>query len=193
MHQIIQYVLLLISVSCTLIPENNSNPISRKTIYFDIDSLVQEQVKALLATNDSIRVNKFSLIDNKPDSAALYLDSTALENEMRLIRKATINKPNLNGAYQQTELDSSGYSIKRFVADDREKYNVNRIELIYTDTILAQLNITYLDTSRLYYSRRNMVVTFDSAGIINALGFKGSQKMITVSPTEYDYKLEFIK
>lgn len=151
-------ILFLGLVAC--VPESSNSV--RTTEYFDLDSLISNQVELL--TESNVKVNKMVRIGNEQETQQLAFDSTGWRKELRLFAESDINTPILSGVYEATygRPDSlSNLTVDSFVAMD-EGPKVRRMDLFYLKELggLRRVEILQGENNELYMLRRKLRLTF---------------------------------
>ncbi len=173
------FVILLVASSC------NQTEVKYKKSYFDFDSLITRQVKALAKSN----WKKISSLNKKMDTVSIRPDSLQWSNELDVFRQLdAINKPVLKGYYSIVHRKDvhSNLSVKSFEfnLDNEEKITspVPIVDFYYFNQIsdLRKIVAVYQEKNVLFTSQRQLSLEFEEGSSKNIVNYKisGFQKMM---------------
>ena len=131
-HTIGLFLFLLIMASC----QENEYQSTSSTYYFDLDSLVSEQIITL--TRLKAGLNKEAQLDDTFEKVSLHPDSLAWENELKIFREANINKYAYSGLYmvqKKKQDDFSNLFFDEYRAETPEKLPVDNLKVYYLHPI----------------------------------------------------------
>lgn len=151
--------------------------------YFDIDALLNEQVKFLTTNKASLR--KRAVIEGKEDEILMHPDSLKWAAEFEVFRYLDlINRP----------IYAEVYDVEEGIEDKQSNLKIRRMKA-RRDVPIREFNIYYLDhldnirkieakieeQNSLYYSYRTMLIQFDThqgQKYVNQSSVSGVQKMV---------------
>lgn len=177
--RILTFFILVLTFSCT-------SSIKEKPIntYYDVDSLLNEQLQLLVAQDLSIE--KQISIDGEQELDTVTFDSLGWNNELAVFRIADINKPNLKGLYTATEEKKDDQTIWRYTTE-KPSLGIEYLYIYFTkNQQLEKIEARYNEDNALYISERNLTLIFDpSSNNLRGYTVEGSQKMVMKDPVEF--------
>lgn len=163
---------------------------SQKTInnYYDINGLIDDQVKAL----DSISPSLFkkAVIGNDEEVLEFTPFDSSWSKELMILRSADINKPILADSYLTMEIPDTERKTIIYTSKYPETTEVDSLSISYHKTILNPLRI-YASLSHqnaLFTSMKTFDISFlpvNNASLISGYKIRGWQKMISRDTTSY--------
>jgi len=177
--------LLLVTIATILIACNRieNNPGSSEKKYFDLESLIKDQVKILSSLQPELEKKVF--IDGQTELLKSSPDSNAWEAELELFRQADLNKPVLRDLYSVEETEpGDDVRIISYCLNQKGEDGVQSLK-IYKDPVSGDLKKieSHLKSSNvLFGSDRRMEMHFSryDRGDLFLSGYQitGSQKII---------------
>lgn len=189
MKNIFVVIILLVMVSCQMKPDKNVS------LYFDTDSLMQEQKKLLYERK--AQISKKASVKGQTSKGLVKPDSIqAWDQEFQFLEKININKPALRGAYEVKEYNDPSSNLKvREYSGTKEGLEVPFLKLYYLNTPdnLRVIEAEYVEDNPIYHSRRKLKFFFDDftgTSLIHKYAITGSQKMILKDSVRFEVKGE---
>ncbi|MEQ9426817.1 MAG: hypothetical protein RJQ09_20510 [Cyclobacteriaceae bacterium] len=177
MKKLIGFVLIAI-VGCSQYDEEEA-----LNIYFDLDTILQNQISHLKATNPT--VTKKVELNGETEKTETKIDTGYWATELNLFIEADINKPSFVGAFtEERNGNLVTYSRKDSNADGVQKFIV---ELFPASEQPKEINISTKNINSLYESSRTLSLKFKLADILQLTGYQvaGKQKILSQEPTKY--------
>jgi hypothetical protein len=177
MNRFLLLLILVVIVSCESADRQPSK------VYFDFDSLVNQQVAAL--SEKHISLIKYSSMDDLSDTVTFIADSVSLSNELDVFRKLDlINRPAYKDVYEVMDgiKDSkSNLLIKKLVAKNNSP--VSTISFYYQTSFknIKKVEAEFEEKNILYFTKRNIQLELnDISGedLISRFKISGIQKRI---------------
>jgi hypothetical protein len=153
------------------------------SLYYNIDSLVNEQILYLTQTKAGLR-KQGEINSVAQDTTFVPADSAAWARELDIFTEiGMVNKPINQGAYEVMDgLDdpSSNLTIRSFIAN--KELSVVYLKLFYLETPdkLRKIEALYQQENTLLKSNRNLVMEFTdmyNKSILTSYSIVGGQKM----------------
>ena len=159
--------------------------------YFDIDSLINENVAFLLTAKATLHKN--ASIDEKKDSASFTpKDSASWAHELDIFRQIDlINKPANRTQYQvDSGLNDTNSNLHLIVYTTKADLPLKFLKLYYYKQVanLKKIETLYEDNNALYKSVRYLSLEFQSVrekNIITSYNIHGGQKMMLGDSTVF--------
>lgn len=176
-----RFNLIVVLVALAMASCQNNTTISKK--YFDIDSLIHQQLGYLEKTGASL--SKAASIDSASDKTNFKPDSTSWANELEVfLHLDVINKPIYVGAYDVSDGErdtNSNLTIRSFIAN--RQIPVKSLKLYYLGNLkkLRKLEAILIEKNSLYYTSRKFSMEFEDVNgqaVISSYDVRGTQKMI---------------
>lgn len=173
----------------------NNTTVSKK--YFDIDSLINQQLRYLEKTEASL--SKMASIDSATDRSNFKPDSTSWANELEVfLHLDVINKPIYVGAYEVMDGEkdiNSNLTIRSFVAN--REVPVKSLKLYYQGSPkkLRKLEAVLSEQNSLYYTSRKFSMEFEDVNgqaVISRHDVRGTQKMILRDSVKFSISSKII-
>lgn len=164
--------------------------------YLDIDSLINAQVKNLIAVK--ARVKKNAGLEHVVNQSEHIPDSLGWANELDVFRQLDmINKPSYKDSYEildrgkdiNSNLTVRSYEPRKNLSDkEREKLPVRLLKFYYYQEHLKKMEALFTEKNNLHYTTRIMNLEFDDrqgAGILSHYSIEGVQKMILTDTVRF--------
>lgn len=155
----------------------------RKTPYFDLKGLMNEQLTLLDSLNPAVEIS--AQIDEQKETVTTHKDSAAWESSLKLFNDADINQPVLQGSYLVRDSfdNQKGLQIKLYEAKHPAKTNIPYLKVYYQDSLpnVKHIETAFQEENLLYSTQRKMSATFDTfEGTPRLMQYKttGRQKML---------------
>lgn len=178
--------LIFIAMAALLIScGERQNPMKKLRLYFDLDSLLDQQVKLLSREGYSVR--KKVAMGDKEEIQIQSADSAAWNEAFIIIRDFNINKAHNAGAYSVTQ---KGTHVIYEPSGDA-KVAVRRFELQKQGNQLIAIEGTYFEDKSIYQHLRTLRLEFNE-GILTRYEVSGFQKMILNDTVRYAISGEII-
>lgn len=170
-------VFVLFAIAC-IGCSRQEGPATSLKAYFDLDSLLDSQIKAL--STRQAAVSKEVTMDGANESQRLQPDSSGWDAEFTIIRDFNLNKSHYVGAYQVQ--DSAGYIVYTLVDDIDAP--VRSFEILKKQGSVVSIASDYFEDKSIYQHRRKLQLHFDE-GLLKTYEIKGYQKMILKDTIRY--------
>lgn len=155
--------------------------------YFDLDSLLNQQISELVKSG--VTLQKTVTKDGDTESRSFTPDSTDWQREFAMIRQFNLNKPNFVGSYT---LEASGEELV-YVPKYQDKLEIKDFQRAYTDDgKLKSLAIRFESDKYLYEVQQTVNLDFQG-DLIKTFNISGRQKMIMLDAVEYQFSGTIIK
>lgn len=158
-------------------------PETRAVYYFNLDSMLVAQKEYLL--QNKMRLDKWAYVDSDTAQNIYTPDSLGWKDELAFFNKMNINKPVLQGVYNESiENDvNSNLKVKAFIPAKDADVEVQYLKLYYLNDLsqLKKMEALYQENNPIYKSQRKFTLLFEEksgAAIIDKFLVEGSQKMI---------------
>lgn len=178
MRKIAILLFAVVIISC-----KDVKPTATLSKYYDLDSLIVNQQKALLGMQAT--VVKQARIAQDSSASEFVPDSLSWSNELDVFKKASLNSPTLLGLYESTirQDDKSNLQIKEYSPIPGEELEVSYLRIYYLNDIsnIRKLEAEYNEDNPLYQSGRKLKMEFEDIkgeAMLSKYSVEGSQKMI---------------
>lgn len=173
-------ILFFLLVS-TLIFSCGRENLQYKKDYFDFDSLINQQIKVLAASNISIHKN--ASITDSATTGMTVADSAALARELDIFRQIDlINRPLFKGKYEVTERPDTQSNLIVRTYSPTIPSPIKEVRFYFLENFkkLKRIEVRYEENNTLYYTRRDYVLEFVDTNpvLLQKTTVKGIQKMI---------------
>lgn len=167
------FCLVLIWGCSDLRPEMNIST------YFDVDSLVNRQVK----TFDRIQptLEKSAKIDDRSERQTLRYDSSGWARELTFFRQLNINEPSLVGGYTIDSTDN----VVTYTPDEDLSTRVRTLSIHYSDHRLEKITGLIFEENEIYATEKDIEVNFED-GLISKYRLRGFQKIILKDTARFE-------
>lgn len=164
------------------------------TTFYDINGLVDEQVKMLDSISPTI-LKKAVINGNKEDSKITPQDTTAWLKELAIFKSADINKSILLDSYTKTE--SAEKNTISYKSKYPEKTRVEELSIQFgkTDQKPLKIHATLDYKNEVFTSEINLEINFlinDGKSLLSNYRIEGYQKMISKDTSTYLIEAEII-
>lgn len=158
--------------------------------YFDMDSLIDTQIKYLVQSNASVR--KSASVDTVSDESNFRPTEQDWLNELAMFRQLDlINKPIYADAYelQDGEKDiNSNLTVRSLNA--KKNAPVRQFKIYYQEDPLKirKIEATVIEQNSLYFTSRRFSIDFENhrdKPLISNYSVKGTQKMLLRDTVEF--------
>ena len=179
------YLVVLSVWAC--VPDQTQNH-GTANIYYDINGLIDVQVKALDSISPSL-FKKAIIGDAKEVLEYTPIDSS-WSKELMIFRAADINKPILADSYFTVELSDPETKTIKYISKYPETTEVDSLLISYQETRSNPLRI-YASLSHenaLFTSKKTFEISFlqeNNRSLISGYKIRGWQKMISRESTAY--------
>ena len=185
------FLVLLTFFSCT-----SRGKKEKSTVFYDINGLVDEQIKLLSITSPS--VSKQAIINGNNELNNIEPeDSTAWARELIIFKSVDINRPTLLDSYDVSSSPGPGTSTISCTSKYPEKTEIERLT-IELDTHQKPVKIKAIlnNQNELFRSAKTLQLTFkdfNGQKLISSYKIEGWQKMVSKDCTSYsiDSKILF--
>ncbi len=173
-------------VACT--PQSPVNELGKKP-YFDMPSLVEQQLQWLDSLNPPVTLR--ASISGETQTQTMRKDSTAWADAFDLFRRADINQPVLQGAYEETDSAvQDSLRVRIYRAKHTQQAEIPYLRVFYRDSLanVYRIETMFQEDNVLYSTSRKMWMTFSpQKGKPRVTSFEtvGKQKMILRDSVTY--------
>jgi hypothetical protein len=173
--------ILFFLLASTLLFSCGRENLQYKKDYFDFDSLINQQIKVLAASNISIHKNA-SITDSTTTGMAVA-DSAALARELDIFRQIDlINRPLFKGKYAMSEGPDTRSNLIVRTYSPTIPSPIKEVRFYFLENFkrLKRIEVRYEEDNTLYYTRRDYVLEFvdTTPVLLQKTTVKGIQKMI---------------
>lgn len=175
---------------------DQKNRIKIANSFYDINGLIDEQVKILDSISPSIL--KKAILNGKEEVTNLTpIDSATWAKELIIFKSADINRSILSDSYEIAEsLDSNSKKIL-YTSKYPEKTNVEKLSILLgiADQNPIQIHATVDNRNELFDSAKKLQMHFITKNgilLLSSYNIEGSQKMISKDSTTYLIEAEII-
>ena len=175
---------VLLLTSCIQEPLSEED---RETPYFDLPTLVKQQVQWLDSLNPPVVIR--ASISGEEETETLQKDSAAWAETLALFRRSNINQPVLQGQYETTDsvLVEQNLQLRTYRSDQAE---IPYLKVYYRDTIsnVSRIETAFQEDNLLYSTYREMWMTFSpyqGQPRLTAFATTGKQKMMLRDSVTY--------
>ena len=161
----------------------------RLLIYFDLISLIEEQL--VLVTKENPRVSKKVTLNGESEETKTAYDSLGWSEELKIFLESDINKPSFVGSFQEQQgqdrvtylrKDSDSDGVKGFIVDF---YPGTKVPMMI-EIKSSRQNSLYRSGTRLELRLNNI----DGAPRLSSYAVEGNQSILSGGVT--NYKLEAV-
>lgn len=177
---------LLAIAACT--PQSPVDDLGKKP-YFDVPSLVQQQLQWLDSLNPPVTLR--ASISGKTQTQTVRKDSAAWSEAFDLFRQANINQPVLQGEYEETDSASQdSLRVRTYRAKQARTAEIPYLRVFYRDSLanVYRIETMFQEDNVLYSTSRRMWMTFaprQGKPRITAFETEGKQKMMLRDSVTY--------
>lgn len=173
--------ILFFLLASTLLFSCGRENLQYKKDYFDFDSLINQQIKVLAASNISIHKNA-SITDSTTTGMAVA-DSAALARDLDIFRQIDlINRPLFKGKYAMSEGPDTQSNLIVRTYSPTIPSPIKEVRFYFLENFkkLKRIEVRYEEDNTLYYTRRDYVLEFVDTDpvLLQKTTVKGIQKMI---------------
>ncbi|MBR09550.1 MAG: hypothetical protein CMP48_17930 [Rickettsiales bacterium] len=172
-YTLIILALLLIGSAC----KENKQSIREIHVYFDLDSLLDEQVYTL--ADRGATVNKIVKMNGETESRSMEPDTTVWKEEFSVIRDFNLNRPFYVGLFQEHKEEN----IISYQSSD-EDVAVKKFDMFYEDGELVRIESLLQESKYIYSNERKLTLEFQD-GLLKFYQLDGEQKMILQDKEDY--------
>lgn len=165
--------LLVIGSACT----ENKQSIRKIQVYFDLDSLLNEQKYVL--TDRGAELKKTVKMNGENESRTLMPDTATWEEEFSIIRDFNLNRPYYVGLFQEHREEN----ILSYQTSD-EDVAVKKFDLFYEQGELIRIESLLEESKYIYSNERKLTLEFND-GLMSFYQIDGEQKMILQDKEDY--------
>lgn len=180
---------LLALLSCAE-GDRNEGPGQPIGEYYNIDSLLTQQIDALAASK--AQLVKRVVYSGAEESDTISLTEESLGQELQLFNEMNINKPSLAGRYIKSVQDSASMQITRYQADEPDDLRVNYLMIYRRQGQVERLEALFSDRNLLYNSTRKLVLQLNDSQLPQTYTIEGIQKMIFREQVDYSINGAFL-
>ena len=164
---------------------------SERKPYFDLPALVQQQIHWLDSLNPPVTLS--TRIGTRTETETMQKDSVAWAETLQLFRKADINRPVLQGAYEEIDSVVTGQGnrhVRTYRAKKTEQAEIPFLKVYYEDSLanVYRIETAFQEDNVLYSTNRTMWMTFSpyqGQPRVNAFETTGKQKMMLRDSVTY--------
>jgi hypothetical protein len=150
---------------------------STTATFYDIDSLVNVQVKAL----QGFTLNKSVQINGKNEKTSFVPDSLQWVHELDIFRQlAEINKASFRDAYVITDSRDPNSNLTVRELKSNRPVPVSSVKFYFLRTLndLRRIEATLTQENALYVNDRNMTLELNDVHKVHSYRIEGAQKMV---------------
>ena len=181
-------LVLLLAVGCdqeaSVVDELQQKP------YFDVPTLVQQQLYWLDSLNPPVVLE--ARIGTQTETETMHKDSAAWAETLQLFQQANINRPVLQGAYEESDSVASDQNlrIKTYHYQPGNATEIPYLRVYYRDSLanVYRIETAFQEDNVLYSTYRNMSMTFapyQGKPRLTAFETVGKQKMMLRDSVTY--------
>lgn len=170
------------------IPDQN-NKTKTDNAFYDINGLIDEQVKILDSINPSIL--KKAILNGKEEVTELTpLDSETWTKELIILKSVDINRSMLSDSYRITESSDSNSKKILYTSKYPEKTKVEELSILLSisNQNPIEIHATVDNKNELFDSSKKLEIEFttkDDILLLTSYKIEGSQKMISKDSNTY--------
>ena len=185
------FALLCLVAACT--PQSPVSELGKKP-YFDVPSLVQQQLQWLDSLNPPVMLR--ASIGGQTQTETMRKDSTAWAEAFDLFRQADINQPVLQGEYEESDsATQDSLRVRTYRAKRAQQAEIPYLRVYYRDSLanVYRIETMFQEDNVLYSTSRKMWMTFASRqGKPRVIAFEtqGKQKMMLRDSVTYSARGE---
>ena len=182
---------LLCLVACT--PQSPVSELGKKP-YFDVPSLVQQQLQWLDSLNPPVTLR--ASIGGQTQTQTMRKDSAAWAEAFDLFRQADINQPVLQGEYEESDSTTQdSLRVRTYRAKRAQQAEIPYLRVYYRDSLanVHRIETMFQEDNVLYSTSRKMWMSFASQrGKPRVIAFEteGKQKMMLRDSVTYSARGE---
>ncbi|OEK06976.1 hypothetical protein [Roseivirga misakiensis] len=172
---------LLVIVACS---GERSKISTGDSDYFDLASLLNDQIKYLTQTDAKLQkeltaqgANETLTID--PDSVKGW------ERQLKLFFEADINKIGYDGEYYQEQLPVINGLSKKIFAAKNQKHPVKVLECTYEGENLKEVRVSIKESNTVYEMTKEMSLHFNAEEHLIGFNIKGGESMAVKEDLNY--------
>lgn len=169
---------LLLLVFIVLLGCSQLKPEMNITSYYNLDSLITQQVKVLSDRN--VRLTKTVSINDSSETRVIQMDSSEWEKELQFFRQLNINEPRLVGGFR---VDSTGSRIN-YLPKKQTSSRVEELTIIFQEGNVSEISGRIFEENDIYETKKNILVVFDNE-IIESYALSGYQKIVLKDSAEF--------
>ena len=174
-------------------PQSPLNELGQKP-YFDVPSLVHQQLQWLDSINPPVTMR--ATIDEQTQTQTVRKDSAAWAEAFDLFRQADINKPVLQGAYEETDsATQDSLRVRTYRAKQARTAEIPYLRVFYRDSLanVYRIETAFREDNVLYSTTRQLWMTFaprQGKPRVTAFETRGKQKMMLRDSVTYSARGE---
>ena len=134
----------------------------QQTPYFDVPSLVRQQVYWLDSLNPPVTLQ--ARIGTQTEAETVRKDSAAWAETLQLFQQANINRPVLQGAYEESDslLADQNLRLRTYRYQQSDAAEIPYLKVYYRDSLsnVYRIETAFQEDNILYSTHRNMRMTF---------------------------------
>ncbi len=165
--------LLLLCIACI----ENKPAVRSVHAYFDLDSLLNQQIDRLVAA--TAEVNKSVTLNGANENEVFIPDVSIWNETVSIMRDFNLNKAYYVGLYKEQRLPN----VWSYQASD-DKLPVKKFDLFYDNGELVRIEALLLESKYIYSNKRELSMEFDN-GLLSFYQIVGEQKMFLQDREEY--------
>ncbi len=174
-------------------PQSPVNELGKKP-YFDVPSLVQQQLQWLDSLNPPVTLR--ASISGQTQAQTVQKDSTAWAEAFDLFRQADINKPVLQGTYEETDsATQDSLRVRTYRAKQASTAEIPYLRVFYRDSLanVYRIETMFQEDNVLYSTSRKMWMAFalrQGKPRVTVFETEGKQKMMLRDSVTYSARGE---
>ena len=181
-------MVILLVVGCT----QNSQVVSelQQKPYFDLPTLVEQQLFWLDSLNPSVVLH--ARIGTQTEQETVRKDSAAWAETLQLFQQTDINRPVLQGEYEESDsvLQDQNLRVKTYRHRRNNASEIPYLKVYYRDSLVnvQRIETAFQEDNVLYSTRRSMWMTFtpyQGKPRLTAFETVGKQKMMLRDSVTY--------
>lgn len=158
--------------------QENRESVRELKVYFDLDSLLDAQVRLLAMTNATL--TKKVVMDSREEVREEHPDTTGWQEEFVILRDFDLNKSHYVGSYHREEAEN----VVKYVLNEDMDAPVKSLDLRLRNGRLQQIRSNYFEDKSIYQHRRNLELNF-KGDYLESYSISGFQKMILKDTVKY--------
>ena len=158
--------------------------------YFDLPALVRQQLHWLDSLNPPVVLQ--AQIGEQTESETMHKDSADWVETLQLFQQTDINRPVLQGEYEESDsvLSDQNLQVKTYRYRKATDTEIPYLKIYYRDSLpnVYRIETAFLEENILYSTRRNMWMTFaphNGQPRLTAFETVGKQKMMLRDSVTY--------
>ncbi len=164
---------------------------SAKKLYFDMPTLVRQQIYWLDSLNPPVTLR--TRIGTRTETETMRKDSAAWTETLQLFQKSDINRPVLQGSYEEvdsTVAEQEGRRVRIYRAKNANQAEIPFLKVYYQDSLdnVYRVETVFQEDNVLYSTHRKMWMTFSpyqGRPRVEAFETTGKQKMMLRDSVTY--------